>query len=194
MSFFDDVGEIPEEPDYPERVMQPWYGPPEYVIPGSATGSTTVFRNEKVALFFDHFNAFETGLQFTLNLWIREPDSRSRRMWEPPWELHEGGTSFEDPEFLRLGLAFSDGSKWTNMPHAFAPLDEPPPGPILVGQGGGGGGGSWTFRHWLWPLPPAGEMTIHASWPAQGIDETSVAVDATAFVEAAQNAEAIWPD
>lgn len=194
MSFFDDVGEIPELPVLPEPVMHPWFGPPEFVIAGSVPGSTVVFRNEKAALIFDHFNAFQTGLQFTLNLWIREPDLKSRAQWDPPWESRDFGPDLDNPDFLRLGMEFADASKWTNLrPLPFGNPDQPPPGPIVVSQGGGGGRGSWSFQQWMWPLPPAGEIAVHATWPAQGVGETSVTIDATPIVEAARRAEAVWP-
>ena len=193
MSFFEDVGEF-EEPKFPEPVHRPWFGPPDRAMPVSVPGNIVVFHNDQAALVLDHFNAFTTGLQFTLSLWLREPKSRSPRHYEAPWELHEGGAGPDDPEFLRLGIQFSDGSKWTNLPGPMAPFDEPPPGPVVWPQGGSSGGSSWTFQHWMWPLPPPGEMIVHASWPAHGVDETSVAIDTSEIADAASRSALLWPD
>jgi hypothetical protein len=45
---------------------------------------------------------------------------------------------------------------------------------------------------WLWPLPPAGPLTWHATWPDRGIDETSITVDASDLAEAASQAKQLW--
>ncbi|MGE0794264.1 MAG: hypothetical protein AB7H43_05505 [Acidimicrobiia bacterium] len=45
---------------------------------------------------------------------------------------------------------------------------------------------------WLWPLPPAGPVTFAFAWPARGIEEATVVVDAQVFRTAALRAEQLW--
>ena len=129
-------------------------------------------------------------MQFTLNLWLRESD-----LVDLPWELSHRHGSPDDPEFLRFGIQFSDGSKWTNLPGPgmMPDFEEEPVGPVVIPQGGGGGSDHWEMRHWLWPLPPPGDLTFVVSWPLHEIHEASATIDATGLIECAAGAETIWP-
>ncbi len=189
MSFFDQVPPLPERHE-PRRdhVTPPWFGPPDGVLPTPLLARAVVVRTDKVLLTMDHFSVFPAGVQFTINLSVRPPAS----IHDMPWELHGRNASADDPEFLRLGIAFSDGSTWTNLPGPFPSFDEEPTGPVVISQGGGGGENSWSMDQWLWPIPPPGDLTIYAAWPAYGVDETSIVIDATPFAAAAKAAEQIW--
>jgi hypothetical protein len=46
----------------------------------------------------------------------------------------------------------------------------------------------------MWPLPPAGPLTVVSEWPAHDIPETRVVIDATELRDRAAEAEVIWPD
>jgi len=59
-------------------------------------------------------------------------------------------------------------------------------------QGGHGLGERMEQRHWLWPLPPPGPLTFGIVWPAQSVPETTVTMDASAFIEAATRTEPLW--
>ncbi len=61
-------------------------------------------------------------------------------------------------------------------------------------RGGGGGERAWDMRFWLWPLPPPGLLAFVAEWPLGGIALTRVEVDADPIVQAAAEAETLWPD
>lgn len=190
MSFFNTiVGGVPDEPE-PTPIAPPWFGPPIGVLPTAIPDRAVVFRNEQALLTIDHLNVFPEGMQFSLNLWVRD----GNELWEMPWELHQGRSSPDDPEYLRLGVEFSDGAKWTNLPGILPSFEEEPKGPVVFPQGGGGGGNHWRMEHWMWPLPTPGKLTVHAAWPAYGVYETSATLDATRIIEAAANAEIIWPD
>jgi hypothetical protein len=47
---------------------------------------------------------------------------------------------------------------------------------------------------WVWGLPPPGPLAFVCEWPARGIPETRVEIDAGLVLEAAGRAVAIWPD
>jgi hypothetical protein len=61
-------------------------------------------------------------------------------------------------------------------------------------RGGGGGGRSWSFRYWLWPLPPAGSLTVVIEWPFHAIPLTRIALDAEPLRLAAATSESLWPE
>lgn len=101
-------------------------------------------------------------------------------------------------EQLRLGVTLADGST-ANTVASPAGIRRPVDvhhGPSLTFSGGGGGGNgdSWTMhvRAWLWPLPPAGQMTLHYLFDGIGIPEGSIDVDATQLRAASRDVLTAW--
>ena len=200
MSFFDGRPFRPE-PE-PERPPQPdWLGPPNGTIGGYVADRLVLIRSPKVALVIDGLRCFPTGVAFDQQLWIRR-DGADFDHFEPPWERgHQfrpfgaGGGAGVEPA-LRLGVAFSDGSTWSNLDVVgrFDP-QQPPPSPQVFPRGGSGGGGGeiqhWDFSAWLWPLPPPGPVRFVASWPELGIDEVSAEISGDVLRDAAARAETL---
>jgi len=150
-------------------------------------------RSEQAVLVADRFMVYPNGLSFTLTLFNRKPIDG--RFGGPPWELHaQHDVANLSDDFIRLGVLFSDGRSWTNLESRFPGPDDDPQGPLLLGRGGGGGGLSWEMSYWLWPLPPSGELSFVVSWPAQGIDEQFIALDADEFLSHVDSVEHIWPE
>jgi hypothetical protein len=95
------------------------------------------------------------------------------------------------PESIRFGFELSDGFRWTGE-------DQRPTS--SVGQrhvsmiGGHGGPMHGHERLWLWPLPPEGPIRFVGAWPAHGISETEITVDARDILAAATRAIELWPD
>jgi hypothetical protein len=150
-----------------------------------------IFRTDDVFLVVDRLLVYPNGLEFTLVLLMRDSNYE---LQDVPWELHRPPRGAELPDdFLRFGLVFADGSKWTNLDWR-TPWDQGEiSGPVVFGRGGGGGGDSWEMSYWLWPLPPEGEITFVGSWPLHGVPESTSTVDATELRERATEAEEIWP-
>jgi hypothetical protein len=102
-----------------------------------------------------------------------------------------------DPDLLRLGIQFSDGSKATNLPGSrpfWGDPNEVPDGPVLWERGGsGGGGGRWRECFWVWPLPPEGALSFVCEWPVAGIPETRTEIDSVLILDAAADPIAVWP-
>jgi hypothetical protein len=46
---------------------------------------------------------------------------------------------------------------------------------------------------WVWPLPPAGSLTVVCEWPAYGIALTRSEFDAGMLLDAAAQVEQLWP-
>ncbi len=138
------------------------------------------------------FLAYPTGVEFTLDLRLRRPEDYQRDM---PWDLHGRRRPGPPPDdFLRLGMLLSDGAKWTNLEWRHWRADEPPQPPVVMHRGGGGGGDSFTMRYWMWPLPPAGPLTLVSQWPAYEVPETTVVVDTTELLARASESQPIWPE
>lgn len=188
MSFFDDI-EFPDPPPRPVVERPPWSEPPRGVLPGYSSQRAVIFKSDDALLVVDRFLAYPTGFEFTLSLFLRGPSDETVDM---PWELHRPGRSHLPEDFLRFGLQFGDGSKWTNLVWRHPLPNEDPVGPVVVGRGGGGGGDTWEMGYWVWPLPPEGDLTFVASWPVRGIPESRAVVDAGEIRARAEDAETIW--
>lgn len=185
---------VAADEDESQPVQPDWFGPPRGVLPGYAPTRAVVFRTDEAILIAGRFDVYRTGVEFTLELQVRNEDE----IYDVPWELqHRHGlrrsADGELPEeFLRLGVLYADGSSWSNVDAFVMPGSEPPAGPLMMSRGGGGGGGSWTMNQWLWPLPPEGPLTFIAEWPKYGIVECSAAVDAGEIRAAAARVEDLW--
>ena len=176
----------------PERdYEQPaWIGPPANELGVAVPQRVLLARTDDVAVALLDVVAFSTGLEFAVEVRLREYDERS-----DPFGFHlrhtlREGDAIPD-EIFRFGFELADGGKATNIGQF--PGQDPPAGPVLMQRGGGGGGRSWSFRYWLWPLPPPGPATVVVEWPSQGIELTRVELDAAPLLEAAALSEALWP-
>ncbi len=192
MSFFDERPP-PEETRPTEPPPPEWAGPPPGVLPGLSPLRVVIFRTELACLVAQNFRAYPTGVEFALHLYLR--GGKELRLDEP-WGFHPPlppGEPLRD-DFLRLGLLFPDGTKWTNVAARPGWRGDPPAPPVVLSRGGGGGDHRWHFEFWMWPLPPEGPLTVVAEWPVGGVPETSVVVDGGAIRAAAAGAEILWPD
>ncbi len=151
-----------------------------------------LFKTDLAFLMAHRFLVFPNGVEFSLDLRLRHPDEDRHDL---PWELH--GRRRHGPlpdDFLRLGVLLSDGTKWTNLDWPPGPPDGRTARPVVMFRGGGGGRHTYDLRYWMWPLPPPGPLTVVCEWPAYGVPETRVVVDATELRAHAADAEAIWPE
>lgn len=179
-SFFRPI-EPPDPSELPPVPPRPvWAQPGPESLGGFVPLRIELARTDDNVVLLGPMEAHATGIDLTL-----EMRSRSLRMGGVPTDMSDGGG-------MRFGVSFADGRStegghpWTS---AHGDVGD---GPVLLPGGGGGGGHSFRFHHWLWPLPPPGPVTFHLVWPAAGIDETSVSVDAGVFVDAARDATQLW--
>jgi hypothetical protein len=190
---FSDVP-LPDPPPEPVVERPVWSGPPRGVLPGYSAQKAVVFKTDDTLLIVHRFLVSPNGVEFSLTLLLRDT---SYELEDIPWELrgHPGrrlrGDSIPD-EFLRFGMLFSDGTKWTNLDWRYPSLDEEPSGPVVSGRGGGRGGDEREMGYWVWPLPPEGKMTFVASWPVRNLPEERAELDASELRERAEDAVIIW--
>lgn len=197
-----------EPPERPPR--PPWLGPPDGLIGEVAPLRATLVRSENLIVVGDRFVCYPSGFEFTLAVRMRHtiPGPRMIHGLGPAMRAVPGQPLPDD--MLRFGVAFADGRKATNLaPRPFGPPgsgvvrtvrgrtnvgpgeSEPEP-PLLVPHGGSGGDRRWEQNCWVWGLPPEGVMGVVVEWPAEGIGETRVDLDADVIREAAERAEVIW--
>jgi hypothetical protein len=163
------------------------------MLPGQVAARAVLFHTADAVLVFDHFDVYRHGIRFRIELQLRE---RNEQVEDWPWEPFEAlrrarGGGLPD-ELLRLGVVFSDGSRWSNIDARTAGI-EPASGPTLEFLDGGGSEIDWNANAWLAPIPPAGPLTFIAEWPLYGIAETQVTIDAAELTQAADRVEDLWP-
>jgi hypothetical protein len=178
------------EPE-PDHTQPPWLGPPENELGVPVPLRMQLARTDDVAVGLLDVTAFSTGLTFRMEVRLREHDELIDPFAMRMPHLRRGATELPD-EVLRFGFELADGQRVTNIGH-FPGFEDQPPGPILIQRGGGGGGRSWSFGYWLWPLPPAGTLTVVLEWPSQQIALTRVELDAEPLRAAAAESEKLWP-
>ena len=100
-----------------------------------------------------------------------------------------GGGGEVSPDFLRVGVIVADGRTATNLDD-----NDPSADLVLAFHGGHGGPGGEEQRLRMWPLPPPGPLALVVEWPAVGLAERRVELDAQAISEAAARVVPVWPD
>jgi hypothetical protein len=188
MGFFDDLPA--PAPAGPRRHHHPWE-PPEAEFPGIVPIDTLVLgRTDQVAVAVTGLSAFSAGIEIFLTARIRPSAGQ-------PGEHLPGGPRdlAASRHSLRFGLQFSDGGKAAGSPGGGRmDRDSEPAGPILYPFAGGGGPHSFVSRWWSWPLPPAGPLEFVCEWPAFGIAESRVGIDAELILDAAGRSVQLWPE
>lgn len=181
--FFD-----PPPPFEPEPPLPEWDGPPDGVLPTTIPIERIVARTDAVVVYLAALVAYPTGFEF--DVFVLSDGSRPELI--DPFDFHYRDTSRRtgeiQPELLRLGFAFADGSKVTNTGahfHWHEDSGRPPDAPVMMGGRGSGGEGTWSTTLWVWPLPPSGTLQFVCEWPAAGIPQTRVDLDAASLLAAA---------
>jgi hypothetical protein len=186
MSFFD----MPAwQPPSGYRIPT-WLRPPDGTLPGIVPVELLLARTDTHAVLVSDLRAYPTGLDFALTVRPHPDRPRQRRDPERALDRH-----LEYRHHL-LELRFADGHTASNDPRRWPrtfEIQEPDP-PFLYPHGGGGGDDrGWRSRHWLWGLPPPGPLAVVCAWPARGVPETRVEIDAGLVLDAAGRAVAVWP-
>jgi hypothetical protein len=182
----------PPPPQPPEHRPPAWTGPPDNELGIALPIQVELARSDSLALAILRLVAFSTGFSFTFAI-RRRVAVRQHETALPPF--HPGGMT--QPDALRLGIEFANGAKATTLDrHPGMPrnVDDMPTGPLLMRRGGGGGGRSWNNEMWVWPLPPPGVVAFVCDWQVEGIPLTRREIDAQAILDAATQAEELWPD
>ncbi|MEU4689239.1 hypothetical protein [Actinoplanes sp. NPDC023714] len=187
MSFFDGFARAEPAPE-PAQPPPPRWLKPEEVLGGSVAAEFLLARGEGAAVGLGGIVGYPEGFTFAVTAVLREED-RHGRLYHEAFHHDLGGAGPVPPGFLRVGVLFADGKAVSNVGgHPDLPWDAEPPGPLLMSDRGGGGGRRYGMSYWVWPLPPEGPVTFVCEWPARGIGESRVEIDAALIREAAGRA------
>ena len=193
--FFPDplVVPAPAEEDDPQPV---WMNPPEDVLPGVVPIEIVVGRSEEAVVMLAAMRAFPQGVAMSLHVRTRarlRGISLHEELFDGPYR-HDQDEAWQRDR-LRWGLEFADGRRATNV-DAWPDFEDPretPDRPVLFPGGGGGSDRAMDRDYWLWPLPPAGRLTIVLQWPLVDIERTTTPLDADEIIAAAARAQPVWP-
>lgn len=190
MSFFEPPSEPPPRPA--PRRHPAWFGPPENELGVAAPIRLMLARSESLAIGVTDVVAYTTGFALRLSLRLRpgREDAEPRLLM---MQMH-GGRGGGSEDSLRFGVEFADGRRATNLDPRRPPPGEAPEISLTMRGGGGGGGSSYELGFWVFPLPPAGMLTLATEWPARGIELTKHEIDATPIGEAGARSEVLWED
>ena len=189
--------ELPEEPEVEYR-RPAWVEPPADVVPGIVPVELILARTPQRAIGLTGIRAYPTGFGYTLHLRLREviPGEQSNfGAFNMFGDGVDPAGEFAD-YYLRVGVGFADGRKATNL-HQRHDLDgDPAPDPptLRLVRWEGYDLLAWEVDVWVYGLPPPGPLVFACEWPARGIPETRVEIDAGLILEAAGRAVPIWPD
>jgi hypothetical protein len=186
MGFFDDIPAPVPEP--PWRHHHPW-DPPEAEFPSIVFIDTTILgRTDQAAVAITGLAAVRTGFEVQLTAHFRRDTGA-----EAGPEAGPGPK--EARHSLRFGLQLADGTKVIGQdfrrPRGH---DSEPEGPLLQAFAGGVTPFSFLSRWWAWPLPPKGSLDFVTEWPAYGLPESRVTLDAGLILDAAEHSIQLWPE
>jgi hypothetical protein len=185
VGFFDSVPPPPPPEPEPPAPPRPVWVKPETQVGGSVGVDLLLARSDEAALALTGLIAYPNGFSFTIAAVLREEDRRGR---VHHYGYQPDGSGAPEPEFLRVGVRFADGRVAANLAGRPRFDDETPDRPVLMADSGGGGGRRFDMGYWVWPLPPAGPLTVVVAWPGYHIDETSAQIDAALLHDAAGRA------
>ncbi len=171
--------------EHHRRHRQPFAGPPRDEVGVPATSSTVLARGEDVVVALRGVTGFSDGLLLqVVVLFSDEQDGREVEAALPEYTRNPGR--------FRLGVAYADGRR-TSAGGAGAPdLARGTGGPVLTLQTSRAAVLTWEGDYWLWPLPPAGPLTVGCRWPDRGVAEQRLDVDTTPLLTAAHASTSVW--
>ncbi|HEX6685945.1 MAG TPA: hypothetical protein VF062_24425 [Candidatus Limnocylindrales bacterium] len=167
------------------EMVRPVWMKAEDVLPAIVGLDLVLAHTDAVAIALSGLWCYPNGFEFGVSVVLREPDNHGRLIAH---RRHMGATGEPiPPEFLRLGLQFSNGTKLTNMPAQFGTA-------ILFPVSATADSRSHRYQYWVWPLPPPGPLAFVCEWPHFQIGQTEATIDAGLVLDAAARAVALWPE
>lgn len=169
-----------------KKQTEAWQG-----VPDNETGTLTAIdlilaHSEQVTVRIFNVIAFSTGFSFECKCKFADPgltrmaSLRNREYYE---SLHPERT-------FRIGLQLPEGTRVTSLDGDAGALAEATiaSGPRLkwIWQSGG------HYLWWVYPLPSRGAVTFACEWPIAGIRLSTVDIDATLILEAADRSARLW--
>ena len=168
------------------------------MVPGIVPVELILARTPQRAIGLTGLRAYPTGFGCTLHLRLRQviPGEQSNfGAFNMFGDGVDPAGEFAD-YYLRFGVGFADGRKATNLNqrHDFDEGPAPDPPTLRLVRWEGYDRLAWEVDLWVYGLPPPGPLAFVVEWPARGIPESRVEIDASLVLDAATRAVPIWPD
>jgi hypothetical protein len=204
MGFFDQV--VPEPAELPgvDAPRTAALAPRASMVPRSLPWERVLCGNARTTVALTGARVWKANLTLELGFFFSPPVGE---FGSDPMGAQERMLFYRDeprpgagapvPDGPRLAVVFADGRYATNLRAAGRTrrhdrgLSAAYPVFTMV-SASGGGGGSETTGHWyyrqvldLWPLPPAGPLTLVFAWPAERLTEHSVTLNGQEIATAA---------
>ncbi len=180
--FFDPWPEPDQDhDDQQQEVDLPWM-PPVHVVGQVVPTAATVFRSDDVAVVVTHVVAYRRGLELHVRTWLRPGTRREPSSTEDLWREQEP----------RVGVRLADGTRLGHRPAHAAPDEAGPTTSPFAQTSGEGGGLSSSSSWWLNPVPEGHTLDVVVAWDAQGVPESSVALDLAPLRAAAASETVLW--
>jgi len=197
MQFFSERPEGEQDPEPTPRALPAWIQPPDGEIPVPLAVGRVLARVPSAALLLKRIDVYSSGCEFRIAVAARRDRSQPEERWFDILDVIQPmGHHRRRRSGPRVGVTLADGRTATGDEDRPSLERDERTGPIVTLRGGGGGGSDqnyeMTYRAWLWPVPPAGALTLHYAWPGLGIDEGGVELDGARVAEAARAAQQIW--
>jgi hypothetical protein len=174
------------------RLTPESFAPPTNELGICVPLSVVVGRSDRGVVAIEHATAYSTGVTFDFVAVAQRLTEREtlRLIHEQPLNADAKRVP---AEFIRMSLELADGSRVSNV-EAFPGH---PKAPLLMLHGGSGGSvtsGRMELRrsYWLWPLPPAGPLTVSVEWPALDLLRSSTELSGELLREAGARSSSLW--
>lgn len=172
---------------------KPWHGPPPGTVPATVPVDRVVARSDDVAIAVTSLEVYPAGLQLAIVAFAR-PDTEQRDGLDLALFHHQHSRGELSDEVLRVGVAYADGRKATNLQHEFAFPRPDEDGVVFRTEGGGGGGDRYAQTYWIWPIPPEGPLSVVCQWPAHRIPVSRLDIDGDLIRNAAGRAQIVFSE
>ena len=189
MDFF----ELPQPVDDDEE--EDWQDPTTPYLPVVLPYSHLLAKTDEAVVLLAGLQVFPDGVSIEINSYTR---GAARKRIERNYR-GQGGRIMADgvvpEEFLRIGVAFPDGKKATNLESPWHRSEDAPEPDCGIESGrSSGGGGEYSESFWIWPLPTDGDFTIVCEWPVANILQTFTVMDGAEIRMAGESARLVWED
>jgi len=158
------------------------------LLPGLLPWSGVLGRSESACVALTGVRCWPEFTQLSLTTYHR--NGHASRMLTMP-RFHEDAEGI-----LRFGVLFADGGRATNLDRLAwndgATRNPPADYPVLFPASGSGWAGRTEIGVNVFPLPPAGPVTLIVEWPAEGIAENRTEFEGAELRAAAERATPIW--
>lgn len=185
MDFF----KLPDPDEFQDEDDDSWEDPTAPHAPVPLPYTQVVAKTDDVAILISGMYAYPDGVEIKVDTFTRGVGAEWFRGGFYP------GTGDVPDDFLRVGVAYSDGRKATNLEFPWnRKKSKEAPTCGIEDHGGGGSDQHQEHSYWCWPLPTDGQFKIVFEWPGFHIAVTEITLDGAEIRQAGESSQPVWAD